>query len=340
VSTFEAAAPTISVLEKPSRRGLVIPILFVLCVLASIFTLGLGGVRVPFPHSITALFGHGSADQVNVIRTYELPRVLLAWLVGGGLAVSGAVIQGVIRNPLAAPDIIGVTKGAGLAAVVAILVYPSTSALELPVAAFIGGFAAVAVVYAAAYRGGASPVRLALVGVAVTFVCEAIIRLLLVKNVTAIGEALTWLTGSLANRGMREVYEVGIWMAVLLPTSFLVGRRLDVIGLGDDMAAGLGERVEHLRRLLLLLGVLLCSSAVSVGGTVLFVSLIAPHMARRLVGSRHARLIPASFLLGALLLLIADAIGRGADAPIEIPAGLITAIIGAPYFLYLLSRSV
>jgi iron complex transport system permease protein len=340
VTTFESAAPPIAVLERPSRRNRVIPVLFVLALLASVFTLGLGAVRVPFPHSIMALLGHGTADQIDIIRTYELPRVLLCWLVGGGLAVSGAVIQGVIRNPLAAPDIIGVTKGAGLAAVGAILLWPTTSALELPIAAFVGGFVAVAIVYVAAYRGGASPVRLALVGIAVSFVCEAFIRLLLIKNVTAIGEALTWLTGSLAGRGMREVYEVAIWMAVLVPVSMLVARRLDVIGLGDDMAAGLGERVEHLRRLLLLLGVMLAAAAVAVGGTILFLSLIAPHMARRLVGSRHALLIPASFLLGSLLLLIADAIGRGADPPVEIPAGLVTAIIGAPYFLYLLSRSV
>lgn len=334
------AAPALAVLQRRSRRSLVIPILLVLAVAMSFATLGVGSYRVWFPDSLLALFGHGSADQVNIVRTYELPRVLLCWLVGGGLAVSGAVIQGVIRNPLAAPDIIGVTKGAGLAAVAAILVWPSTNPLELPVASFVGGFLAILIVYVAAYRGGASPIRLALVGIAVSAVCEAFIRLLLIKNVTAIGEALTWLTGSLAGRGMREVYEISVWMAVLVPAAFFVSRRLDVIGLGDDLAAGLGERVEHLRRVLLLLGVALAAAAVAVGGTILFLSLIAPHMARRLVGSRHALLIPASFLIGSLLLLVADAIGRGADPPIEIPAGLITAIIGAPYFLYLLSRSV
>jgi ferric citrate transport system permease protein len=337
---MHAAAPPVAAIAGRGRRNYVIPTLALLALAATVGTLGLGAVRIPFPHSLLALFGHGSVDQINLIRTYELPRVLLCWLVGGGLAVSGAVIQGVIRNPLAAPDIIGVTKGAGLAAVSAILLWPSTNALELPAASFVGGFGAILVVYVAAYRGGASPVRLALVGIAVSAVCEAIIRLLLVKNVTAIGEALTWLTGSLAGRGMREVYEVSVWMFVLIPLAFLVARRLDVIGLGDDMAAGLGERVEHLRRLLLLLGVAIAAAAVAVGGTILFLSLIAPHMARRLVGSRHALLIPASFLLGAFLLLVADAIGRGADPPIEIPAGLITAIIGAPYFLYLLSRSV
>jgi ferric citrate transport system permease protein len=340
VSALDAASPTFAVLERRSRRNLVVPVLFVLAVAVSIGTLGVGSYRVPFPYSLLALFGHGSHDQVNIIQTYELPRVLLAWLVGGGMAVSGAVIQGVIRNPLAAPDVIGVTKGAGLAAVGAILIWPSTSEYELPAAAFIGGFGAMLVVYVAAYRRGASPVRLALVGIAVSAVCETFIRLLLVKHVTAIAEALTWLTGSLAERGMHEVYQITIWMVVLIPITFLVARRLDVLGLGDDMAAGLGERVEHLRRLLLLLGVAIASAAVSIGGTILFLSLIAPHMARRLVGSRHAVLLPASFLIGTLLLLVSDAIGRGADPPIEIPAGLVTAIIGGPYFLYLLARTV
>jgi ABC-type Fe3+-siderophore transport system permease subunit len=340
MSTFEAAAPTIAALERPSRRHLVIPVLALLAFLISVGTIGLGAVRVPFPHSIEALFGHGTADQIDIIRTYELPRVLLSWLVGGGLAVSGAVIQGVIRNPLAAPDIIGVTKGAGLAAIAAILIWPSTNTLELPAASFVGGFLAILIVYLAAYRGGASPVRLALVGVAVSAVCEALIRLLLIKNLQYIGAALTWLAGSLAGRGMQEVYEIAVWMGILIPLAFFCARRLDVIGLGDDMAAGLGERVEHLRRLLLLLGVAIAASAVAVGGTILFISLIAPHMARRLVGSRHALVIPASFLLGALLLLIADVIGRGAFAPTEIPAGLVTAVIGAPYFLYLLAKAV
>jgi ferric citrate transport system permease protein len=337
---MSAAAPPVAAIAGRGRRNYVIPALGLLALATTVGTLGLGAVRVPFPHSFAALLGYGSVDDVRLIREFELPRILLAWLVGGGLAVSGAVIQGVIRNPLAAPDIIGVTKGAGLAAVTAILLFPSTNVLELPFASFLGGLGAITIVYIAAYRGGASPVRLALVGIAVSAVCEAIIRLLLVKNVAGIGEALVWLTGSLAGRNMTEVYEILPWMVVLLPVTMIVARRLDVIGLGDDMAAGLGERVEHLRRLLLLLGVVLASAAVAVGGTIAFLGLIAPHMARRLVGSRHSLLIPASFLLGAFLLLVADAIGRGAAPPTEIPAGLITAVIGAPYFLYLLSRSV
>jgi iron complex transport system permease protein len=340
MSAMGAAAPVTSRLFGLDRRAWVIPVLATLAVATSIATLGLGAVRVPFPHSVAALLGHASADDVDIIRHYELPRVILAWLVGGGLAISGAVIQGVIRNPLAAPDIIGVTKGAGLAAVTALLLWPSTSVYQLPVASFVGGFLAIAVVYVAAYRGGASPVRLALVGIAVSAVCEAIIRLLLVKNVSGIAEALTWLTGSLAGRQMTEVWQILPWMVILIPVTFLFARRLDVLGLGDDMAAGLGEHVEHLRRLTLLLGVMLASAAVAVGGTIAFIGLIAPHMARRLVGSRHTVLIPASGLLGAFLLLVADAVGRGAHPPVEIPAGLITALIGGPYFLYLLSRSV
>lgn len=339
MSAVGAAAASTGAHVAPNRRLLVIALLALLAIATTVGTLGVGAVRVPFPGSVWALFGHGTPDEINIVRNYELPRILLAWLVGGGLAISGTVIQGVIRNPLAAPDIIGITKGAGLAAVTALLLFPSTSVYQLPVASFIGGLLAFTLVYVVAYRGGASPVRLALVGIAVSTVCEAIIRLLLVKNVEGIAEALTWLTGSLAGRNMTEVYQILPWMVVLIPLTFFVARRLDVLGLGDDMAAGLGERVEHFRRLTLLLAVMLASAAVAVGGTIAFLGLIAPHMARRLVGARHALLIPASGFLGAFLLLVSDAIGRGIHPPLELPAGLITALIGGPYFLYLLSKS-
>ena len=173
-----------------------------------------------------------------------------------------------------------------------------------------------------------------------SFLLEAIIRYLLLKNInTKLGTALVWLTGSLAGRDISAFWQALPWIGTLLPLTFLLARRLDVLGLGDDLAAGLGERVEHLRRLTLVVAVALACAATAVGGTIAFLGLIAPHMARRLVGPRHARLLPASALLGALLLVIADAIGRGIHPPLELPAGIVTAVIGAPYFLYLLLRA-
>jgi ferric citrate transport system permease protein len=333
------AAPASAVRTAARRPALVIGTTFGLCLLVAFGTMGLGAVRVPQPHAIEALFGHGTPDQIRIIRDFELPRILIALLVGGSLAIAGAVIQGVIRNPLAAPDIIGVTKGAGLGAVILLLAYPTTAVAYLPVAAFVGGVTAMVIVYVVSYSGGGTTVvRLALVGIAVSALCEAMIRYVMIDRQQGIGTALVWLTGSLAGVDMSAVYQFVPWVAILLPLTVLYVHKLDVLGLGDDLAEGLGVAVERTRRITLLLAVLLASATVAVAGTLSFIGLIAPHMARRLVGPRHAVLLPAAAGIGTLILLIADAIGRGANPPIELPAGMVTAFIGAPYFVYLLSR--
>lgn len=339
-----AAAP-ITVGERRARARLhrpsaVLGTTSALCLLVAFGTMGLGAVRVPQPHAIEALFGHGTPDQVKVIRDYELPRILIAVLVGSSLAIAGAVIQAVIRNPLAAPDVIGVTKGAGLGAVLLLLAYPTAAVSYLPTAAFAGGVITMAIVYLASYRGGGTtPVRLALVGIAISSLCLSAIQYVMIDRQQGIGTALVWLTGSLAEVDMQSVYQFVPWVAVLVPLTVLYARKLDILGLGDDMAQGLGVAVERTRRITLALAVLLASATVAVAGTVSFIGLIAPHIARRLVGPRHAVLLPASAAIGTLMLLVADAIGRGADPPIELPAGMVTAFIGAPYFVYLLTRS-
>ena len=334
------AAPGVIARVRVRRPALVIGTLAFLCFAVAFGTMGLGAVRVPQPHAIEALFGHGTVDQVRTIRDFELPRILMAFLVGTGLAVSGAVCQGVTRNPLAAPDIIGVVKGAALGSVILLLAFPRAALNYLPPAAFAGGLGAMVIVYLVSYRnGGTTPVRLALVGIAVSAFCEAIIRYVMIDEAKGIGSALVWLTGSLAAIDMKRVWETLPWIAVLVPLVGFYAHRLDLLGLGDDMAQGLGVAVERTRRTTLLFAVLLASACVAVAGSILFIGLIAPHMARRLVGSRHAVLLPASAAIGTLMLLVADAIGRGADAPVELPAGMVTAVIGAPYFVYLLTRA-
>jgi ferric citrate transport system permease protein len=335
-----AAAPGVAIRVRAHRPGLVIGTLFCLSLLVAFATMGLGAVRVPQPHAIEALFGHGTEDQIRTIRDYELPRILMAFLIGSGLGVSGAVCQGVTRNPLGSPDILGVVKGAALGSVILLLAYPTAALSYLPLAAFTGGILAMVVVYLISYHhGGTTPVRLALVGIAVSAFCEAIIRYVMIDEAHGIGSALVWLTGSLAAIDMHRVYETAPWIIVLLPLCLYYAHRLDLLQLGDDMAHGLGVGVEHVRRLTLLFAVLLASACVAAAGSILFIGLIAPHMARRLVGSRHLVLIPAAALVGTLMLLVADAIGRGVDAPVELPAGMVTAVIGAPYFVYLLTRS-
>ena len=339
MSATPVAVPGSAVVDRRHSATTVIVVAFGIGLLVSFATLGLGAVRVPQPDATKALFGFGTIDEVRTVRDFELPRILIAWLAGGSLAIAGAVIQGVIRNPLASPDIIGVTKGAGLAVVVVLLAYPSAADSYLPAAAFVGGVVAMAIVYLLAYRKGTTPVRLALVGIAVAATFEAIIRYVMIDKQQAVGTALVWLTGSLAHVDMTPVWEFLPWVLVLVPLCFAYSLKLDLLGLGDDLASGLGVSVERTRRTALLIAVLLASATVAVMGTIAFIGLIGPHIARRLVGSRHAVLLPASAGIGAVLVLVADAIGRGAHPPVEIPAGMITALIGAPYFVYLLSRS-
>ncbi|WP_371402772.1 iron ABC transporter permease [Kribbella sp. NBC_00662] len=311
----------------------------VLAVVLSFYSLSVGATEVSMHDVFNALTGNTSNQAAQIVVDFQLPRVILAWLVGIALAVSGGVMQGVIRNPLAAPDVVGVTKGAGFAGMLLLLAIPGVPVLAVVPAAFVGGLLAAALVYLLAYRRGATPVRIALVGVAVSAAFEAGIRFLLVRNPLDVSAALIWLTGSLFGRSMSSVYEILPWVVVLVPLVLIWARKLDVLGLGDDLAAGLGEPVEKTRRLLLLFAVALASSAVAVSGTIGFIGLIAPHMARRVFGGRHLASLPSAALFGVLLMLFADMLGRGLAPPLEIPAGLVTAVIGGPYFLYLLVKT-
>ncbi|GAA3812796.1 FecCD family ABC transporter permease [Streptomyces chiangmaiensis] len=320
------------------RPWILVGSLLALAVVCTLVSLTIGATRIPFSDVLTALSGQRTTDGAEVVLDFQLPRVLLCWVVGIGLAVSGGVMQGVVRNPLAAPDIIGVTKGAGFAGMLLVLTLPGASVALVPPAAFAGGVVGAGLVYLFAYRRGVSPVRLALVGIAVSATFEAGIRYLLVKYPLDVNASLIWLTGSLFGRSMDTVWMALPWIAVLVPAVLVMARRLDVLGLGDDLATGLGEPVERTRRNLLLLGVALASVCVAVAGTITFVGLIAPHIARRLVGGRHVVLLSAAAMIGVLLMLLADTVGRGIAPPLEIPAGVVTAVIGGPYFLYLLVK--
>ncbi|WP_432881476.1 FecCD family ABC transporter permease [Kribbella sp. CA-245084] len=311
----------------------------VLAVVLSIYSLKVGATEVSFGNVLHAIVGDRSDQAAAIVFDFQVPRVLLCWLIGTALAVSGAVMQGVIRNPLAAPDIIGVTKGAGFGGMLLLLAIPGVPVLAVVPAAFVGGLLAAGLVYLLAYRRGATPVRIALVGIAVSAAFEAGIRFLLVRKPLDVSAALIWLTGSLFGRSMSAVLEILPWVLVLVPLIVVWARKLDVLGLGDDLAAGLGEPVEKTRRLLLLFAVALAAAAVAVAGTIGFVGLIAPHMARRVFGGKHLASIPAAALFGVLLMLFADMIGRGLAPPLEIPAGLVTAVVGGPYFLYLLVKT-
>lgn len=318
-------------------------VLAALTALLSVLALGLGAVATPAAGVWAALWGGGDDLTRQLVLDLRLPRVGVSLLCGAMFAASGAMMQGVIRNPLASPDIIGVGAGAGLAATVFLLAWPAAPPGGLPWAALAGAWAGFGLVLLLSGErrgaGGLHPVRLALVGVAVAAALGAVQQLVLVRAPDGLGAALTFLTGTVYGADSGRLLRVLPWAALLLPAALLLARTLDVLNLGEDLATGLGTRVNPARLLSLGVGVALAGAAVTGAGILGFVGLLAPHLARLLVGARHGRMLPVSMLLGALLVLAADTLGRALLPPLEVPAGIFTTLVGAPYFLYLLRRS-
>ncbi|MEW2472311.1 iron ABC transporter permease [Micromonospora gifhornensis] len=268
------------------------------------------------------------------------PRVAAALLAGAALAVAGTTVQAVCRNPLAEPGILGITAGAGLGAVSLITFVPLASVWAVSGVAGLGAMLAFALVYGVAWRGGLSSDRLVLIGFGAWQGGMALITFLIVAHDPwNTGKALTWMSGSTYGRTATQVLPVAIALLVLTPAVLAARRELDLMALDDDTPRVLGVRLERTRLVALGAAALLTSTAVSAVGVIGFVGLVAPHAARALVGGRHARVLPVAALLGAALVSVADTLGRTVIAPAQIPAGLVTALIGTPYFVWLLWRS-
>jgi len=306
-----------------------------------VFNVSQGEYPVPPLEVIKTVLGlPANPDYAFVINTLRLPRALVALLVGMGLAISGTILQGLTRNPLAAPEIIGINSGASLVAVTFIVLLPGMPVGLLPVAAFVGGLGAAIAIYLLAWNQGSSPVRLILVGIGLTALTGSLTSLMITfGEINAVSQALVWLTGSVYGRTWEHLWPLLPWLIIFVPLSLVLARDLDTLNLGDNLAQGLGSRIEWTRGLLLLCTVALAGSSVATAGAIGFVGLMAPHLARQLVGPSHAGLIPVAALTGACIVELADLAGRLLFAPIELPCGVITAIIGAPYFLWLLYRS-
>lgn len=282
-------------------------------------------------------------DAVPVVRLgldERAPRVAAALLAGAALALAGTTTQAVCRNPLAEPSILGVTGGAAAGAVIVVTTVESASTALVALAAGVGAIVAMVLVYAVTWRGGLDPDRLVLVGIGVAAFGGVLCALLLVYTDPFNTPALyTWLSGSTYGRGWGQVVPVAVALAVTVPLAFLLHRELDLLALDDETPRLVGVRLERLRVVALAVAAVLAATAVAAVGTVAFVGLVAPHAARALVAGRHLRVLPVALLLGMLLLSAADTIGRTAIVPAELPAGLVVAVVGAPYFLWLLYRS-
>ena len=272
------------------------------------------------------------------LMEYRLPRAVLAILLGGALAISGVLVQSVVRNPLASPDILGINNAAGLVAVSVLMFLPNLAFYWMPIFAFLGGvlsFVILWIVCGFNFR----PIKMAIIGVALSALWAAISHYLMLTNPVEINTAMLWLTGSLWGRSWSYLNVVLPWLVVLLPLPFIFCRDLDTLGLGENKASTLGVTVNKVQISVLVLAVALSTTAVAICGPIAFLGLVAPHLARRLVGGRHRTLLPAALIIGALLLQLSDILARVIDPPTEFPAGILTAIIGAPYFFYLLMRT-
>lgn len=302
------------------------------------WTMTMGDFPVPLDELAATTFGLGSGEYDFVVRTLRLPRTLSAALVGMALGASGAIFQGLVRNPLVAPDIIGIMSGASLVAVATIVL--GLSSAFLPLGAFLGAIAAAALIYLLSWRGGITGGRLVLIGIGVNAALAAATTFMIVRfPVERVSSAVLWQAGTLYGRTWEHVAWIAAGLVVLLPSAGWLMRHLRTLQLGDDAAAALGLRTEPSRAGLLVVGSGLAAIAVAVAGPVAFVALMVPHMARMLVGPLTGGVLVVAGLLGAVLVLASDLIAQHLFSPTSLPVGVVTAAVGAPYFLYLLYRT-
>ncbi|KPQ24365.1 MAG: iron complex transport system permease protein [Halomonas sp. HL-48] len=316
-------------------------LLGLLLVASATLSLCLGSFSTSFTQVLRALAAPQSSDIAFIIWELRLPRIVLAILVGAALAIAGAILQSIVRNPLASPDVIGITSGAAFAAVLFLAMLSTTLTIHwLPVAAMLGALVSALLVISLTWKNGISPSRMVLVGIGLAAAMSSGTTLLIViSDDAAAMTAYVWLTGSLYAAQWDDVRGLLPWLLVAMPVSLAFTRHADAMALGDSVAEGLGVAILRSRLALLACSVALAGAAVAFAGGLSFVGLIAPHLAARLVGRNLARLVPASALVGALIVLYADLLGRVAFLPKDLPAGIFVAGIGAPFFVYLLHRT-
>lgn len=316
--------------------------LLALLLIAVVASLALGARDIALGQVWAALVDPVAGDNDHlVVRDLRVPRTLVGLVGGAALGVAGALMQGVTRNPIADPGLLGINSGASLAVLGAISLLGVTSVSGYLWFAFAGAALAAVVVYGAASLGieGVTPVKLALIGAAVTATSTSVITVVLLADTQALDDYRFWQVGSLANRPLDVLTAVAPFVLVGLVLALAAGRVLDALALGDDVARGLGQDVVRGRLLVVLAVVLLCGSAVSMVGPIAFVGLAVPHLARVVVGLDHRRIVAVSALLGPVLLLGADVVGRLVVRPGELEAGLVVALVGAPVLLLVVRRS-
>ena len=329
------------------RSMIILFITFIITLLSIILSLSVGERFITFDRIIKAIFGAGSGGDRLIINTLRLPRTLVAFFVGASLGLSGAVLQGVVKNPLAAPNIIGITDSGSVGALIFLTLFTdpknnslTTSIFYMPVFAFIGAFSAVILVYVLAFKKGVNPFRLILIGIAISGAAKAITSVLIINGpVIFIKEAQLWIIGTVYGTNWTHVKLIGSWFVILFIITMIFIRELNIQNLDDGISYSLGSSVEKNRFILMVLSAAMAAGAVAVGGGISFVGLIAPHISRKLTNSSFENIVPLSTLIGGIIVVLSDMAARSLFFPLDLPVGIFTALIGAPFFIYLLIKN-
>lgn len=328
----------LTVIRSVRRRARLVSLVLAL-VVAAVFLLALsvGTATVTLPDVLSTLAGQGSSDTNYIVLERRLPRALTGLLVGAAFGLSGAILQSLLGNPLASPDVIGISAGAGAAAVTGIVAFglsgPAVSAFALA-----GALLTALLMYVLAWRDGVTGYRLVLVGIGLAAILLSVISYFMTRSrVTSAQDALVWLTGSLNGRDLTHLVPLAVAVALLVPAAAMAARALDLIGFGDDTARGLGVPVQRARLGLLLCAVALAGSATAAAGPIAFVALLAAPIGRRLARDGGPALLPAT-LVGAVIVTAADFAAQHTPGLPRVPVGVLTGAIGAPYLLVLLAR--
>lgn len=340
---------------QPTRRHprLVVTVLIVAGLIGIVTSVAVGSVGIDPGRIVSVILGHllpwpmpstASDVEARIVWEFRLPRALLGFVVGAALSVAGAVLQAVARNPLADPYVFGVSSGASVAAVAVLtLATGALSFVSVPLAAFLGALAATLIVFALAQRRGrVTPGRLVLAGVAMSYLLSAATSYLVLRATlpgqSNVGQVLSWLTGSLAAADWGDLGIPAVVLVAATAVLVLLARILNALLVGDETATSLGVDVGRMRLVLFVVTSLLVGVVVAVSGAIGFIGLVVPHAVRMVVGSDHRWVLPVSALAGGLLLVLVDIVARLIIAPSELPVGLLTAAIGAPFFLWMLRR--
>ncbi|TYR81434.1 iron ABC transporter permease [Priestia megaterium] len=327
-----------------TKQRIILLTLLALIIMTIVIGMGMGYASLSYNRLLPTILGQGTFKEEFVLFSIRLPRIAITLLAGMALALSGAILQGITRNDLAEPGIIGIHSGAGVAIATFFLFFPieaGSFVYMLPFVGFVGALLTACLIYVFSYRknGGLQPVRLVLTGIGFSMALSGMMIVLISSaERQKVDFIAKWLAGSIWGTDWPFVLALLPWLIVLIPYTLYKANRLNLLGLSEPVAIGVGVSVEKERIMLLLAAVALAASAVSVTGGIAFIGLMAPHIAKGLVGPRNQLFIPVAILLGGWLLLVADTIGRNIVQPDGIPAGIIVALIGAPYFMYLLFK--